>query len=159
MWRSFPVLSLSSGTWSSTPTTALPRAALPHLPLLSPITLQAHSLLRTSLPAAPVKLWLGHNPVAVWAVSLPDTAKLVTELLLAAEWHLQNPKWLTDMKNDFFMPLVQQIANYLISVSENLRSFPSNHNWFNNKPLYKSNVWLMRGKKDNKRIRETFNSR
>lgn len=89
---------------------------------------------------------------------LPGTAKSVTELLLADEWRLQNPKWFSDMKKDFFMPSVQEIGNYLISVKENLGSFLPNPNWFKDKPLWKSNAW-MRGKNDDKCMRKRFNSR
>lgn len=89
---------------------------------------------------------------------LPGTAKLVTELLLADEWHLQNPKWFWDMKKDFFMPSDQEIGNYLILASENLGSFHPNPNWFKDKPLWKSNAW-MRGKNDDKHMSESFNSR
>lgn len=73
---------------------------------------------------------------------LPGTAKLVTELLLADEWHLQNPKWFSDMKKDFFMPSVQDIGNY--QINENLGSFLPNPNWFKDKPFWKSNA-RMRG--------------
>lgn len=56
------------------------------------------------------------------------------------------------------MSSVQEIWNYLISVSENLGFFLHSPNWFKDKPLWKPNA-QMRGKNDDKCIRARFNSR
>ena len=122
-----------------------------------PVTLASEDL----LPCGPREAltWVLSSHRLSCSSPLPGTAKSVTELLLADEWCLQNPKWFSDMKKDFFTPSVQKTGNYLISVSKNLGSFLPNPSWFKDKPLWKSNAWTRGKNDDDKCMRQGFNSR